>query len=87
MEGDIMANIKKVRKPRNPGKTVISFHTRNILIAITTFIILPIIITLNYILGIGLLGIVLFFFLGKLIVDFVSRTVEVTPEGNPLRFN
>lgn len=87
MEGDIMANIKKVRKPRNPGKTVISFHTRNILITIATFILLPIIVTINYIIGIGIVGVALLFFLGKLIVDFVSRTVEVTPEGNPLRFN
>lgn len=82
-----MAKARKPNRHRKPEKTNISFHTRNILIAITTFIILPIIITLNYILGIGLLGIVLFFFLGKLIVDFVSKTIEVTPEGNQIRFN
>jgi len=82
-----MAKAGKVRKPRIPGKTVISFHTRNILITIATFILLPIIVTVNYILGIGIIGIALFFFLGKLVTDFVSKTVEVTPEGNPLRFN
>ena len=82
-----MRQIKRVNKPKRTTKTRISFHTRDIIIALVTFIVLPVMITLRYALGVGAVSIILFTFLAKILFDYVSKTVEVVPEVNPIRFH